>query len=82
MNDNLVLDEASKDKDERGVVVKFDLFLDNRSVHRWSESSSDDILDKTYHQVPDAVLEVYLELHLQHMVTSDKSLPCGVSDQH
>ena len=41
MNDNLVLDEASKDKDERGVVVKFDLLLDDRSVHRWSESLSE-----------------------------------------
>ena len=81
MNDNLVLDEASKDKDERGVVVKFDL-LDDRSVHRWCESLSDDVLDKICHQAPDALLEVYLELHLQRMVTSDKSVPCGVSRQH
>ena len=82
MNDNLVLDEASQDKDEGGVVVKFDLLLDDRSVHRWSESLSDDVLDKTCHQVPDVLLEVYLELHLQRMVTSDKSVPCGVSRQH
>ena len=81
VSDNLVLDGASKDR-RRDVVVKFDSLLDNRSFHRWSSVLSDDVLDKIYHQVSDAVLEAYLELDLQRKVSSDSSVQCGVSDQH